>query len=242
MKYYFSSPDSKRSLLKSLGVKNYLLSFAVDAKSCGHFDHEDNTVIIDSGAFSVWNKGGTIDIDQYRDFCLKQNPNWIFISLDVIPKTGGGKAENERCCQEGFENYLYLKQHIKNLMPVYHYGDDIRWLKKYMEHTDYIGASPANDTHENIKRSFLDTCFRVTRDQTKLHGLGYSSFEGLYLYPFYSVDSISYKRLMAIVDGYKRSFLTCSQLDYIQVKRVEEFLELEKSVTKYWESKGIVWK
>jgi hypothetical protein len=225
-----------------MNVKNYLLSYAVDARSCPHFDKPDHTVIIDSGAFSVWNKGGKIDIDAYKAFCLKLNPSWIKISLDVIPETGSSKADIEKCCQQGYENYLYLKQHIPNLMPVYHYGDDISYLKKFMDHTDYIGVSPANDTHENIKRIFLDSVFRITRDKVKTHGLGYSSFEGLYLYPFYSVDSISYKRLMAIVDGYKKSFLTCSALDYIQVQRIEEFLNLEASVTKYWESKGIVWK
>lgn len=239
MKYFFSSPESMREVLDTCGVSNYLLSFAVDAKGCKHYKDEKNTVIIDSGAFTVWNKGGSIDIDAYRDFCLQQPQEWSFINLDVIPKTGSTKADIEKCCEEGYENYLYLSKYIKNLVPVYHYGDEMKWLNKFVDHTDYIGISPANDTHESVKRRFLKEVFKNIDTSTKTHGLGYSSFEGLTLFPFYSVDSISFKKVHVFLEGKKKTFWGNGKMRFLIEQRIKEFLNLEKYLTELWDKRGI---
>lgn len=239
MKYFFSSPDSHKETLQRCGVSNYLLSFAVDAKTCMHYSDERNSVIIDSGAFTIWNKGGEVDIDQYKDFCLTKPERWTFISLDVIPKTGSTQKEIDICCEKGYENFLYLKQYIKNLMPVYHYGDKIKWLKKYQEHTDYIGISPANDTHENVKRKFLKQCFSNLCIKTKTHGLGYSSFEGLTLFPFYSVDSISFKKVQVYINGTKTTFWGNNQMEFLREYRIKQFIQLEQYLTQLWKKRGV---
>lgn len=241
MKYYFSSPSSVKKILKECEVKNYLLSFAVDAKEVKHFQDTKEPIIIDSGAFSIWNKGGTVDIEKYIEFGKTLPDNYVFVNLDVIPKTGSSKADIEKCCAEGFENYLYLKQHLKNVLPVYHYGDNVSWLKKFMDHTDYIGISPANDTHENIKRDFLKEVFSLTRTDFKTHGLGYSSFEGLFMFPFYSVDSISYKRVIVNYKDEKINVRSCSAINFLIRNRIKEFLELETNVTEVWEKRGVIW-
>jgi len=239
MKYFFSSPGNSEEILKEYGVKNYLLSFAVDAKSAKKF--EGNNVIIDSGAFSVWNKGGSIDIDKYLEFCLSCPQDWWFINLDVIPKTGSNADDIEECCKQGYENFLYLKKHLKNVMPVYHYGDNISWLHKFMESSEYIGISPANDTHENIKRKFLQEVFYVTEDKVKTHGLGYSSFNGLSMFPFYSVDSISWKRYQIKIDNQKIGMLKCKALRFLERLRIKEFLELEYQITEIWKARKVDW-
>lgn len=243
MIYYFSSPESKKEGLEEAGVSNYLLSFAVDAKSCEKFAGGEvkNNVIIDSGAFTIWNKGGEVDIDAYRDFCLTKPQYWSFISLDVIPKTGATQKDIDICCEKGYENYLYLSKYIKNLMPVYHYGDKMKWLRTYMDHTDYIGISPANDTHEKVKRAFLKTCFDVTKADVKTHGLGYSSFEGLTMFPFYSIDSISYKKVKVFHDNKRKAFWSNKAMDFLFYERVREFLNLEKVITELWERRGVTW-
>ena len=239
MKYYFSSSSGHFELLKELGAKNFLLSFAVDAKHCKSLiGQKDINVIIDSGAFSVWNKGGTIDIDDYLNFCKELPKEWTFINLDVIPKTGSSPEDIEICCQQGYKNYLYLKKHLKNVMPVYHYGDNIKWLHKFIETSDYIGISPANDTHENIKRQFLKEVFYITKDKIKTHGLGYSSFSGLKMFPFYSIDSISYKSFN--ING--RRFLVAKVLYFFFRKEIQKFIKLQSDMKKLWEYRGIKWK
>lgn len=244
MKYFFSSPSSKKKMLFRLNAQNYLLSFAVDGKYCDEFYAPGRRMIIDSGAFSVWNKGGTIDIDEYKKFCLSKPQDWSFINLDVIPKTGCGPEEIERCCQASYENYLYLSKEIKNIMPVYHYGDKMKWLKKYTSHTDYIGVSPANDTHENVKRAFLKTVFNelnVKETKIKTHGLGYSSFSGLYLFPFYSVDSISFQRIRVHHKGETFGCWVNGPMVFLGLKRIKEFMDLETTLTELWKERGVEW-
>jgi len=238
MRYYFSSSARAYELLKELGARYYLMSFAVDAKQCSKV--KDPDVIIDSGAFSIWNKGGTINIDDYIKFCAKQPKDWIFINLDVIPETGSTASDIEVCCKKGYENYLYICDKLpgRRILPVYHYGDNIHWLKEYMKHTDYIGISPANDTHENVKREFLRKVFNVTGKEIKTHGLGYSSFEGLTLFPFYSVDSISFKK--SNING-TQFWNEDSKLWFYLRQRIQTFLNMERDITELWSCRGINW-
>lgn len=243
MHYYFSSPSSMKKSLFKMGAKNFLLSFAVDAKQVPQFVGEGNRIIIDSGAFSLWNKGaGEIDIDVYLQFINSLDFECTCVNLDVIPQTGSSEKEVILCAEKSFENYLYLKSKTdKKILPVYHYGEDIKILDNYLQHTDYIGISPANDTHENIKREFLAKVFKRIGTDVKTHALGYSSFEGLTLFPFYSIDSISYKRIIVRVDGVNYTFFTNSKLVHLGKSRIKEFMELETFITDLWKSRGVIW-
>ncbi len=200
MNYYLSAPETiykpvRLRLLADDVRRNYLISFAGSVAHFKTFYAEGkNQIMIDSGAFSAWNSGKVIDREAYLRFC-KTLPDEVFkINLDVIPKTGSSQEEKLICIEKSFENYLYLKSHLKNVLPVHHYGENISWAKKMLNETDYICISPANDTHENIKREYFNYIFSELPFTTKTHVLGYSSTEGIELYPFYSVDSISYKK------------------------------------------------
>lgn len=244
MKYYFSSPAACWEPLKAVGAKNYLLSFAVDAKGSLHrFDDEENSIIIDSGAFTVWNKGsGEIDIDEYLAFLNNIDHPVVGVNLDVIPQTGSTHKEVHECVEKSFDNFLYLKRKSRHqILPVYHYGEDFSVLERYMKETDYIGISPANDTHENVKRKFLGQVFKVCGTKVKTHGLGYSAYQGLFMFPFYSIDSISYKRIQVTIDGQKYGFFTSKQLGYMQEQNIIKYMQIEKDVTEIWKRRGISW-
>lgn len=237
MKYFFSGADEH---IMKLGARNILMSYATHKGQAKHYvERTELTMIIDSGAFTVWNSGSTIDIEEYIAFCKKLNPNWTFINLDVIPKTGSTKKEIEVSVEKSKENFLYIKTHLKNVLPVYHFGEKLDVLKWYMNHTDYIGISPANDTAENVKREFLGGVFNLTRDKWKTHGLGYSSFPGLMMYPFYSIDSISYRRSRMGGQGF---FNSNKKLWHFQKQEVERFLKYETFLTALWKERGIEWK
>ena len=91
--------------------------------------------------------------------------------------------------------------------------------------------------NENIKRGFLKEVFYITKDKIKTHGLGYSSFDGIKLFPFYSIDSISYKSFQIGKDRY----MVCKQLKFYFRQRIKQFLKLEKEMKIFWEYKGIKW-
>jgi len=236
MKYHFSSCIRALPLLEELEAENLLMSFAVDAKQCEKVAGQN--VIIDSGAFSVWNKGIEIDIDDYLNFCLKQPKDWTFINLDVIPPKNSTQAQLEKCVEQGFENYMYLKDKLPNVMPVYHQGEDTLWLKKYMDETDYIGVGFGNSRHEKARRIFLKEVFRHTALEYKVHGLGYSSAEGLTMFPFYSVDSISFKK--SIING-TQYWNEDNRLFIYLRDRIKDFLQMEKEITELWSKRGVNW-
>lgn len=220
MNYYFSAPECiykpvREWILKEREGLFFLMSFANSTKQWKRFYNEGaNTMIIDSGAFSAWNSGKTINREQYLRFC-KTLPDDVYkINLDVIPRTGSSQEEKLKCIEESFDNYLYLSKHVKNVLPVHHYGEGIEWAKKMLDHTDYICISPANDTHENIKRQYFKWIFQELGLDVKMHVLGYSSIDGCKMFPFYSTDSISYKATH--MNGnvmYERSDKTIVRLD-----------------------------
>ena len=199
MIYYISAPETifkpvKLRLLADDKKRHYLLSFATSSRHFEDFYQDGkNTIMIDSGAFSAWNSGKEIDREEYLSYC-KKLPDEVFkINLDVIPKTGSSQEEKLKCIEESFENYIYLSKYLKNVLPVHHYGEDIKWIHKMLDETDYVCISPANDTHENIKRKYFKYLFSQIPLSTKTHALGYSSVSGCEMFPFYSVDSISHK-------------------------------------------------
>ena len=66
-------PRAKR-VCSELGVRNYLLSFANQRAFGQNSDVLENPecrVMVDSGAFSVWNTGRKIDVKKYADFAHK---------------------------------------------------------------------------------------------------------------------------------------------------------------------------
>ena len=65
-------PRAKR-VCSELGVRNYLLSFANQRAFGQNSDVLENPecrVMVDSGAFSVWNTGRKIDVKKYEDFAF----------------------------------------------------------------------------------------------------------------------------------------------------------------------------
>lgn len=244
MKYFFSSPFKALLEIGSrLGIENYLISFAREKDYAEKPEIKTKKVVlVDSGAFTVWNSGSEIDIDQYLNFCKTMPPDWVFVNLDVIPKTGSRRLEIDRCIEASYENFVYLSKSLKNVMPVFHYGEKIDVLKKYEEACDYIGVSPANDTSEKTKRKFLDHVFFKWDKKKKYHGLGYSSATGLLRYPFYSVDSISYKRGIIKLENSSKSWIFQSKKFHGLLKRnVEKYLKMERDLTKIWEARGVKW-
>ena len=119
--------------------------------------------MLDSGAFSVWNKGISIDLDAYITYCLKHPYIAYYVNLDVIPGSVSDMASLSsgaisKACEEGWKNYLTMlkKLPIGKVIPVFHQGDDYKWIKKYIDHgCTYIGISPSNDRTTKQKVAWL---------------------------------------------------------------------------------------
>lgn len=108
-----------------------------------------HTIMLDSGAYSAYTRNKKIDIYKLIDF-IKENKDYIEISvvLDVI-----GDAE------ESYKNWKIMTNNLSvPIMPVFHYGDDYKFLQIYANHTDFIGIGGLAilNGKSTILSSFLD--------------------------------------------------------------------------------------
>jgi hypothetical protein len=138
-------------------------------------------LFVDSGAFSVYNSGKSIDIDEFCKFVITNRSHFdVVASLDVI----GNWEESKK-------NYKYLIKQGADVLPCYHYGEPIDLLDWYTSITDYVGIGGMVGINRRQRESFLDSvfCRHPDIEKVKLHGFGVNDFTLLNKYPFYSVDS-----------------------------------------------------
>lgn len=210
----FKFANHTNQLLSQLNERNSIKNWINNMINTNH----KSKLFIDSGAWSAHSKGKEVDIDDYINFLNTYDEYFhIYAELDKIPgefrkpKTIEQKLEAPKI---SWENYLYMKDKVKSrdkLLPVFHQGEDFKWLKLMLEftHSDtntyipYIGISPANDSSLPGKIRFIDTCFDIinksSNPNVKTHAFGMTSLSILEQYPFTSADSTSY--LITAING-----------------------------------------
>lgn len=146
-------------------------------------------LFLDSGAFSAWSQGKEIDIQEYIKF-IKENEEVIdiYANLDVI-----GNAEAT------WNNQMIMEKEGLHPLPVYHFGENEKWLKKYLNKGyDYIALGGLVGGTNSALTQWLDPIWRnyLTDSKgypkVKIHGFGLTSFRLMLRYPWYSVDSTSW--------------------------------------------------
>ena len=140
------------------------------------------SVLIDSGAFSAANSGSIIEIDEYCEFILETGVV-LYAGLDVI-----GNAEATR------KNVEYMKSNYHlNPIPTFHMGSDLKDLEMLMEYP-YV-ALGGMVFSKNIQNHCDAVWNYIIKNNPKLrvHGFGLTNVELMKRYPWYSVDSSSFK-------------------------------------------------
>lgn len=154
-------------------------------------------LFLDSGAFSAWNSGKQIRVDDYTDFVLENQDIFdIVASLDVIPGTKDKPLsidEANASATAGWRNYGRMLRRgcdQSKLMPTFHNGDDFRWLEKMVSaDLPYIGLATKIDKTTTQKREWLDSCMPFLSDcKSRLHGFAVTQLELVIEYPWYSID------------------------------------------------------
>lgn len=243
--FFATSPsDIYFKLLEEEQVENVLVSYAFVKDSRKLIDLMDTyhpkNLILDSGAFSVWSKGDTVNIELYALFCenvkrlLPSDINLYVVNLDVLPGKFGQRPtqeQHEQSAAQGWENMLLLESKGLKVIHVFHQHEDYKWLEKMRAHSDYIGISPANDCSMKEKMYWLNEVFGIIKDTIKTHGFAVTSHEQLYRYPFYSVDSSSWTaparfgRIPVFLDN-----LSMKSVEYKNKKQVMEHWDYLKHI------------
>lgn len=218
MRLVFACSPGKKHLgiLEKCQVEHILVSYHfiknVDKLMEVMDGYVPKTFILDSGAFSVWNNGGHIDLFSYMLFAkrlreaLPPECELNVVNLDVLPGKVGERPTDEQREQSaiaGWENMLELEKEGLKVIHVYHQHEKIEWLDKLIKYQmekgelPYIGISPANDVSMPEKLHFMDSCYAhihktVGLDKVRTHGFAVTSPEQLYRYPLFSADSSSW--------------------------------------------------
>jgi|GEM_PF-2321027 len=151
-------------------------------------------VFLDSGAFSAWTLGATIDITDYCNF-IKANRSSILdedgvVLASVLDGIGDPLLT--------YQNQMAMEAQGVTPLPCFHFGEDERYLDYYVNNYPYItiggcvGRAPADLI------TWLDRVWSrhmINPDgsaKVKVHGFGITSLALMERYPWRSCDSSSW--------------------------------------------------
>ena len=206
----------------SFGITNRLVSYLYPRQFVDWIslpDMQGTNLLLDSGAFSAWNKGSVISIDAYiahakeaLSQATEKGVSLRVVNLDVIPGNVGmtkGLTNMHVSATQRLQNYALIEaaasQGYKNLQKflrngitpihVYHQGERRIWLDRMLGSTDYIGISPANDMPQFSKYNWICDTFEYLykkNSHTKTHGFAVMATNLLKDIPWTSCDAASW--------------------------------------------------
>lgn len=165
-------------------------------------------VFLDSGAFSAYTQGVSIDLDAYCDY-IRRNSDILTVSsvLDGI----GDPLQT-------YKNQAAMEARGVSALPCFHYGEDPRYLEHYVANYPYItlgGMVPINKEQltywlDEIWNKYLTDADGMPR--LKVHGFGLTRVGLMERYPWYSVDSSSWVQSAGrggiMIPGYGTVFIS----------------------------------
>ncbi len=139
---------------------------------------------IDSGAFSAFNSGAEIKLDDYCEYLKKISPT-IYAGLDDLASP-----------DKSVTNIEYMeREHGLNPIPTFHMNESLDYLIPMVEKYDYIalGGMVYSDNLSNWLIGVWQEIYR-RKPGIKVHGFGLTNQKYIEQYPWYSLDSTSFDR------------------------------------------------
>lgn len=159
-------------------------------------------LMLDSGAFSAWNQGGVIELQEYMEYIQEfESRLFSYAVLDVLPfglEARRSVEAIEHCAAASYKNLKTMQREGLQPLPIFHQGERFYWLEKMVgEGEPYIGLSTRKDLWTSAQRGWLDRCFNFLTDARgapliKTHGFGITKFELMQRYPWFTVDSTTW--------------------------------------------------
>jgi len=168
---------------------------------CDPADKQGKKLMLDSGAFTAWSKGGTVDLDELvpnyykvlRAAEGKYEQVWM-INLDVIPGSHGRDPTEKEIADAlvaSDANLLALQREFgARILPVFHQGEGERRLQEVMDQASYICVSPRNDLPEKQRVKWAREV--LYGSPVRAHGLATTGARMLRTVGWYSADSASW--------------------------------------------------
>lgn len=202
----------------------YLRKFAQDCQRWS-----PARIMLDSGAFSAWQSGASIDLDALVRASKK--PIWSeSVSLDVIGSWQGS-----------MQNAVAMRALGSPAMPVFHVGDPWELLDFYCKHWPKVGLGGMVGRDRIEIQRWLEQIF-ARKWPHRFHGFGKTDEPITMAFPFHSCDSTSWTVPVSFassikIRGAKVGKVTGAPDRLLQPTlrySIESFLELETKLRARW--------
>lgn len=191
MKVFLAGTSSFEGLVKGIDIPFVLESFYYFKPWQKEWIKKCEMFLLDSGAFTFISNNNGVDVDWFaylEDYARFINDNEVdyFFELDIDSIVGYDKVKE-------FREYLE-KLTNKRCIPVWHRNRGKEEFLKLCEEYDYIGLGGIAIREFSIKewKYFLWFIKEAHKRGCKLHGLGFTSNDGLKKYKFDTVDSTAW--------------------------------------------------
>lgn len=194
MNRYVKLNDRERQVLETLPHILESYHYVGKQKSVDAMRDNKAQVFIDSGAFSAFTLGITIDIAEYCNY-IKRNADIIrkedgVVMASVLDGIGDPLLT--------YRNQLTMESLGAKPLPCFHAGEDERYLEWYVKNYDYITLGGMVGSSTKALCVWLDRMWEryltdgSGRPRLKVHGFGITAVPIMERYPWHSVDSSSW--------------------------------------------------
>lgn len=196
---FFLQEEARRATHRLFSLHgNYLPAVMAWLNKAEHYDERPTTILLDSGAFTAWNKGHRTTVEEVEyayDLFLKRADGMFdavyAINLDVIPGSPNRDPTLEEIKEAVTQSDINLKilqdRYGDMILPVFHQGENEERLNTVCSQAEYICVSPRNDVNENMRVKWAQDVHGILTDK-KTHGLATTGVKMLTV-PWFSVDS-----------------------------------------------------
>jgi len=210
MKAFFAIGDAHTGI-KFLSDKRVLFSFAyvgtnwLPNHKLAEVCAGSPEVMIDSGVFTAWKQGKTIELETYVDWLKNTAPafRWC-MALDVITDAKASLAQWRKMISSA-------PTLASSIVPVWHEGDPLDILDEYVSLSELVALGRIEGRRSEQKTyEFYDAAFNAY-PEGRFHALGQANPVHLEPYPFASFDSTGWQRDAAYSNAARWPFNRCSK-------------------------------
>ena len=192
---------------------------------------QSKSFMLDSGAFTFFSAGKKIDWDayirQYAKF-INRNKVDLFFELDIDKLIG-------------YQKVLYYRSKLEDLtgkpvIPVWHKSRGIDEFEKMCEEYRYvaIGGIVTKEIKQQEYKFFPHFINTAHKNGAKIHGLGFTSLQGLTKYRFDSVDSTAWASGNRFGGVYKFTGRTMAQQSKAEGQRLADYKKVAYNNFQEW--------
>lgn len=147
-----------------------------------NFPQEKMRFLLDCGAFTAWQTGKKIELDDYCKFVETCNPKpWRYFSLDVIGDAEKTAKNFETMLSRGFKP-----------VPIYTPGEDKSAIDYFYSKSDVVGFGGINGFKGKKRKGYVNGIMKQAKGR-RVHLLGFTNMDYIKAYKPYMCDSSSWE-------------------------------------------------